>query len=343
MNEYDKGYAAGLRHAFLIAKSIAKTQAFYLDTVIGTRQAWVRSQIAERIQDAADLFAVSDPVEPKPAPASVASEEPSSRAQQKQRSRDADAQALASGEKTREQLRRENGAFAFPRERVTVHFSRAEAIVERADDVEAQDFAGACVQRSQPAPASAASERCERCHAPPHKNVAGHACEPCSICVPDAPIPTDEALAAMTVERDGLQARIDFLCEHLETRDLQYSVADSSAKRYRARCADLEARANAAEADAQRMREALETIGMGPFGDGIGFYNHEDERVIVARALASPPQAATGGSEAVRNAVEAWRALDRDDADLVVDQTRWGISATAADLLAAFAPMEPTK
>ena len=336
MNEYDKGYAAGLRHAFLIAKSIAKTQAFYLDTVTGTRQAWVRSQIAERIQDAADLFAVSDPVEPKPAPASVASEEPSSRAQQKQRSRDADAQALASGEKTREQLRRENGAFAFPRERVTVHFSRAEAIVERADDVEAQDFVGACVQRSQPAPTSAASERCERCHAPPHKNVAGHACEPCSICVPDAPVPADEALAAMTGERDTWRKNYMTVAGAVARKS---TGAEDLARQAR----ETRDRANAAEADARWVRDKLEQVE--EYIDLHGHMSREDYAFeeLVRVATASPPQAATGGSEAVRNAVEAWRALDRDDANLVVDQTRWGISATAADLLAAFTPMEPTK
>lgn len=36
------------------------------------------------------------------------------RAEEKQRSRDADAEALRTGSKTREQLQRENGAFAFP-------------------------------------------------------------------------------------------------------------------------------------------------------------------------------------------------------------------------------------
>jgi hypothetical protein len=46
------------------------------------------------------------------------------RALEKQLSREADARALASGEKTRDQLRAENGAFAFPRERVHVDFSR---------------------------------------------------------------------------------------------------------------------------------------------------------------------------------------------------------------------------
>jgi hypothetical protein len=47
------------------------------------------------------------------------------RALEKKLSREADAQALASGEKTAVQLRAENGAFAFPRARVHVDFSRA--------------------------------------------------------------------------------------------------------------------------------------------------------------------------------------------------------------------------
>jgi hypothetical protein len=48
----------------------------------------------------------------------------SERAREKALAREADAQALASGEKTREQLRDENRAFAFPRGRVRVDFSR---------------------------------------------------------------------------------------------------------------------------------------------------------------------------------------------------------------------------
>jgi hypothetical protein len=48
----------------------------------------------------------------------------SQRASEKERSREADAQALASGEKVAAQLRAENGAFAFPRARVHVEFSR---------------------------------------------------------------------------------------------------------------------------------------------------------------------------------------------------------------------------
>jgi hypothetical protein len=46
------------------------------------------------------------------------------RALEKAMSRNADAQALASGEKTQAQLGAENGAFAFPRERVHIDFSR---------------------------------------------------------------------------------------------------------------------------------------------------------------------------------------------------------------------------
>ncbi len=44
--------------------------------------------------------------------------DPRERAEEKRRSREADAAALASGGKTREQLRKENSAFAFPRSRV---------------------------------------------------------------------------------------------------------------------------------------------------------------------------------------------------------------------------------
>ena len=45
---------------------------------------------------------------------------PNERAQEKQRSRDKDARALASGEKSREELRRENSHFAFPNVRVSL-------------------------------------------------------------------------------------------------------------------------------------------------------------------------------------------------------------------------------
>jgi hypothetical protein len=46
------------------------------------------------------------------------------RAQEKAASREADARALASGEKSREQLRVENSAFGFPRERVRIDFGQ---------------------------------------------------------------------------------------------------------------------------------------------------------------------------------------------------------------------------
>lgn len=42
------------------------------------------------------------------------------RAREKQASRDEDARTLAAGEKTREQLAEENGAFSFPRERMRI-------------------------------------------------------------------------------------------------------------------------------------------------------------------------------------------------------------------------------
>jgi hypothetical protein len=45
--------------------------------------------------------------------------DPKERAREKQRSREEDAQALASGEKSREQLRRENGHFVFPNVRIS--------------------------------------------------------------------------------------------------------------------------------------------------------------------------------------------------------------------------------
>jgi hypothetical protein len=46
--------------------------------------------------------------------------DPQERAREKQRSREADARALASGEKSREQLQRENGHFSFPNARVSM-------------------------------------------------------------------------------------------------------------------------------------------------------------------------------------------------------------------------------
>lgn len=47
------------------------------------------------------------------------------RAQEKAASRAADDEALASGAKSREELRKENGSFAFPPGRVMVDFSKA--------------------------------------------------------------------------------------------------------------------------------------------------------------------------------------------------------------------------
>ncbi len=46
--------------------------------------------------------------------------DPEARALEKRRAREDDERALASGEKTREDLRRENAHFAFPRVRVTL-------------------------------------------------------------------------------------------------------------------------------------------------------------------------------------------------------------------------------
>jgi hypothetical protein len=46
--------------------------------------------------------------------------DPKERAREKKRSRDEDARALAAGEKSRDELRRENGLFAFPRVRVSL-------------------------------------------------------------------------------------------------------------------------------------------------------------------------------------------------------------------------------
>ncbi len=50
--------------------------------------------------------------------------DPTERAREKQASRDEDVQALATGEKTVEQLRKENAAFAFPRSRVRIKSPR---------------------------------------------------------------------------------------------------------------------------------------------------------------------------------------------------------------------------
>jgi hypothetical protein len=46
--------------------------------------------------------------------------DPKERARDKQHSREEDARALASGEKSREELRRENGHFVFPNARISL-------------------------------------------------------------------------------------------------------------------------------------------------------------------------------------------------------------------------------
>ena len=46
------------------------------------------------------------------------------RAREKQRSRDEDARALASGEKSREELQRENGHLSFPNARISLRGSK---------------------------------------------------------------------------------------------------------------------------------------------------------------------------------------------------------------------------
>lgn len=51
--------------------------------------------------------------------------DPDERAREKQKSRDEDEQALASGEKTQEQLRRENGHFSFLRVRINYAGARS--------------------------------------------------------------------------------------------------------------------------------------------------------------------------------------------------------------------------
>lgn len=50
--------------------------------------------------------------------------DPAERAREKQRSREDDAHALASGAKSRAQLRRENGVFVFPKVRVSLRGSK---------------------------------------------------------------------------------------------------------------------------------------------------------------------------------------------------------------------------
>jgi hypothetical protein len=50
--------------------------------------------------------------------------DPKERAREKQRSREEDARALASGEKSPEDLQRENGHFSFPNARVSLRGSK---------------------------------------------------------------------------------------------------------------------------------------------------------------------------------------------------------------------------
>jgi hypothetical protein len=50
--------------------------------------------------------------------------DPLERAREKQASREEDARALAAGEKTREQLKRENGHFVFPRVEISARGSK---------------------------------------------------------------------------------------------------------------------------------------------------------------------------------------------------------------------------
>jgi hypothetical protein len=52
----------------------------------------------------------------------------SEQALEKQASRDADARALASGEKTLEQLHKENGLLAFPPEQTSIEFDPAASL-----------------------------------------------------------------------------------------------------------------------------------------------------------------------------------------------------------------------
>jgi hypothetical protein len=50
--------------------------------------------------------------------------DPKERAREKQRSREEDARALASGEKSREELQRENGHFVFANVRISLRGSK---------------------------------------------------------------------------------------------------------------------------------------------------------------------------------------------------------------------------
>ncbi len=50
--------------------------------------------------------------------------DPKERAREKQRSREEDARALTSGQKTPEELQRENGHFSFPNARISLRGSK---------------------------------------------------------------------------------------------------------------------------------------------------------------------------------------------------------------------------
>ena len=54
--------------------------------------------------------------------------DPKKRAEEKRLSREEDARAIASGEKSREQLRRENGAFGFAPSEVRIYPGRAKRL-----------------------------------------------------------------------------------------------------------------------------------------------------------------------------------------------------------------------
>jgi hypothetical protein len=54
--------------------------------------------------------------------------DPKERAVAKQRAREADHRALAAGNKSRDELRRENGHFGYAPERVIVHYERAKKL-----------------------------------------------------------------------------------------------------------------------------------------------------------------------------------------------------------------------
>jgi hypothetical protein len=54
--------------------------------------------------------------------------DPKERAAEKERSRQADERALASGEKSRAQLKQENGYFGYSPDRVIVHYGRSKKV-----------------------------------------------------------------------------------------------------------------------------------------------------------------------------------------------------------------------